>query len=517
MNYRRLGRTNLNVSVIGFGTCQLRLVPVRQAIDTLRRGFDLGVNIVHVAPDYEGAENLVAQALRETSKDIIICSQGYGPPELFEHFFETTCRTFNKERLKLFGIACIDDREILGENVWGTGGMVEFLLRKKEEGRLGGIFCTTHGTPEYIEKLIESDAFDALMIPYNILGFHLLTANIPEKPPEHLQGNKDIVFPAARDNDVGLMIMKPLAGGLLCSGHAFPQRSQLLPESDRIAAGKALRYILMNKEIACVVPGTASIEEAEQNARCGFGYIPLKEEDIKHVEHRAQSLAAATCSRCGSCEALCSQNLPISWLFRSAYIANYPSETFETPDTHEYFLLHPDDESICGRCENVTCACINGINIPVSLTRIHSLMKELRSKGVVPPAEVRETRGDKKGYRAKIIMKDLPAKVTPGEKAHGCLYLENSGQQPWYAHARRKQPKIVLAVSIAKTLLQTIQLRNDVHPMQRTHFPFELSTPQGDDTLIFSFSLAEVSHWNRRKPVLHLAEHKIAITNSMQK
>ena len=514
MNYRRLGRTNLQVSVIGFGTCQLRLVPAQQAIDTLRHGFELGVNMVHVAPDYEGADVLVAQALRETSRDVIICSQGYGPPELFEHFFETTCRTFNKERLELFGIACIDDREMLGENVWGTGGIMQFLLKKKEEGRLGGIFCTTHGTPEYIKKLIESDLFDALMIPYNILGFHLLTANLPGKESEHLPGNKDVVFPAARKHDVGLMVMKPLAGGLLCSGHAFPQRNQLLSESDRITAGSALRYILMNKEIACVVPGTASVKEAEENARSGSGHIALKEEDIKHIERRAKSLAAATCSRCGSCEALCNKNLPVSWLFRAAYIANYPSETFETPDTHEYFRIHPDNDAICNRCENMTCVCIKGINIPVTLAHIHTLMKELRSKGMVQPADMREITEDRKGYRAKIIMKDLPAAATPGSKVPCLLYLENCGQQPWYAHAHQKQPRTVLGVCFDKTLLQTVQLRQDVHPLQRAHFAFELSLPQGIDSPGFSFFLSETSYLDRYKPVLLLAEHRIANTNS---
>ena len=141
-------------------------------------------------------------------------------------------------------------------------------------------------------------------------------------------------------------------------------------------------------------------------------------------------------------------------------------------------------------------------------------MKELKSKGVVPPAEVREVAGDKKGYRAKIIMKDLPAEVTAGKKALCCLYLENSGKQPWYAHASRKQPKIVLCVSLDKTLLQTIQLRHDVHPMQRAHFAFELSAPQGIGTSAFSFFLAEASHRDRYKPVLPIGEHKIVITNS---
>jgi len=49
MEYRRLGRTQLQVSAIGFGTCQLRLMPEKQAIDMLLKGFDLGVNIVHTA------------------------------------------------------------------------------------------------------------------------------------------------------------------------------------------------------------------------------------------------------------------------------------------------------------------------------------------------------------------------------------------------------------------------------------------------------------------------------------
>src|SRR5262249_19097599 len=155
-------RTNLRVSVVGFGTCQLRLVPESQAVAALLRGISLGVNLIHTAPDYEGADDLIARALRQVSCDAIVCSQGYGPIGQFEQHFESLCAKLEKPRLKLFGIACIDDREALGENVWGAGGMVDFLLRKKKQGRLDGIFCTTHGSPEHIKKLLQSDVFDAL-------------------------------------------------------------------------------------------------------------------------------------------------------------------------------------------------------------------------------------------------------------------------------------------------------------------------------------------------------------------
>src|SRR5437762_3683364 len=116
MQYRRLGRSNLKVSAVGFGTCQLRRVPEQQALDTLLRGFELGVNLVHTAPDYEGADDLVARALKETPREVIVCSQGYGPMGQFERFFEDTCAKLRKERLELFGIACIEEREWFGEN-----------------------------------------------------------------------------------------------------------------------------------------------------------------------------------------------------------------------------------------------------------------------------------------------------------------------------------------------------------------------------------------------------------------
>ena len=87
------------MSVVGFGTCQLRLVPERQALNTLLRGFELGVNLVHTEPDYEGADDLVARAVRESGADVIVCSQGYGPMDEFERLFESTCEKLGKERL----------------------------------------------------------------------------------------------------------------------------------------------------------------------------------------------------------------------------------------------------------------------------------------------------------------------------------------------------------------------------------------------------------------------------------
>src|SRR5262245_61703550 len=103
MHYNRIGKPEFRISAVGFGTCQYRLVTERQAIDTLKRGFELGVNWVHTAPDYEGADGLIARAIAESGHDVMTFSQGYGNMAHFEYLFESTCRKFHKTRLEMFG------------------------------------------------------------------------------------------------------------------------------------------------------------------------------------------------------------------------------------------------------------------------------------------------------------------------------------------------------------------------------------------------------------------------------
>src|SRR5438094_562950 len=149
MQYRRLGRSNLSVSAVGFGTCQLRRVPEQQALDTLKRGFDLGVNLVHTAPDYEGADDLVAQAVEESGRHLL----SYHPE--------------------------------------------------------------------------------------------------PSRRYEDIPRNKTEIFPLAARHDVGLMIMKPLAGGLLCESKSFPPRAAFTAPP-KLSAAEVLREILRHPEVSCV-------------------------------------------------------------------------------------------------------------------------------------------------------------------------------------------------------------------------------------------------------------------------
>jgi predicted aldo/keto reductase-like oxidoreductase len=465
MVYRRLGRTDLLVSAVGFGTCQLRMVPRDSAIQTLLRGFALGVNVIHTAPDYEGAEEIVREAIDRARRQVVVCSQGYGSMANFEELFERAYLKFARHdgALAMFGVACVDDRERLSENVWGAGGMIEFLQEKKREGRLLGTFCTTHGRPDYIRKLIDSGAFDAIMIAYNPLGFHLLSGDLGEARMESLPGNRELFSHAAK-HDVGLMLMKPLAGGLLCDGKAFtpyfgPDRSALLQPGD------VLRYLLaLHPQVSCVMPGTASVAEAEENAQAGFGPLEIAPGTARRIAEKIEALGATICSRCGYCDDLCSRQLPVSWLFRAAYIDNRRSMTFETPNVYEYFNLHKSDAATCASCDAITCECPAGIDIPGSLSRIHGQMLELRRRGVLTTST--NDSHPPPGVAGRVVRQE---RFEAEGRAYLRLVVENNGSVPWLLE---RYDHIFLRVSHGRWSWTRVPLYADVVLGQRCHFVF---------------------------------------------
>jgi len=512
MKYRRLGRTGLQVSCVGFGTSQLRRVTSSVAIDTLLCGFDLGVNIVHTAPDYGGAEDLVAQAVVRTSKKIIVACNAYdvhgnrtSRVRHFEKLFESTCRKFKTDRLDLFGIASVDDREALGENVWGRGGMVEFIHRKKAQGRIGATFCTSHGSPEFNRRLIESGAFDAVMLSYNQLGFHLLTMT----PTEDVFRNRDEVFPLCRRHDVGLMIMLPLAGGMLCDSKAFGL------DEDRIRGGvranDALQSILRDENISCVMPGTASVSEAEENARAGHLPRTPSHRSLRVIDDRVAVLRSGVCSRCGQCELTCSQKLPIRWLFRAAYMSVYPNSPYETSDEYEYFRLHPSLHSTCATCQNVTCVCPTGIDVCGSLSALHgTMMDHLRRGLVAPPVPQRGFFGNR-WFGARVVRAELPERMRPNQTYTCRLFVENVGLRAWHPSGQWHGSSVRLEAFFDETLIASADVRERTGRGLRCHFVFDIKSPPCPTTVNFRLRLARSHRWLGNRASLTILERLIPV------
>lgn len=490
MQLREVGRSGVRLSVVGFGTCQLRLVPREQALATLVRGFELGVNWVHTSPDYGDAEELVAEAARSSGANVIPLSDGSGDRAHFEHCFERSLRIHGRRSLPLWGISCIDDQEFVGNDVWGPDGMVAFLARLKREGRIEGTYCTTHGPPDYVADLITCGAFDAIMLAWNPLGFHVLSsyAAAEGKSYEDLRVTKERILPLAREHGVAILAMKALAGGLLGRSKAFPPRELLANGRDLIKAHEVLRHVLTQDGIVAAVVGTGCVEEAEENALAGHGPLELAAERELALQERIAELRTTLCSRCGECEPTCSRGLPISWMFREAYIWLNPADTFDAVPRLHYFHLHEDEALACATCTNRTCLCTQGLDVPRELARVHEKMLELRAQGLLPktPLEL-ERAALETALPVRVIHFELPNPIAGGTCR---FWLENAGDRLWLCKAGSPDT-VELRLRSEQSLVKRIALREDVHPGMRSHLCFAVERGAPRAGTVFELARAD--------------------------
>jgi glutamate-1-semialdehyde aminotransferase len=289
------------------------------------------------------------------------------------------------------------------------------------------------------------------------------------------------------------MLMKPLAGGLLCSGKAFPGHAWRPGLPAPLPAGDVLRYLLMDDAIACVVPGIASIEEAAENAAAGTGDTRLDAESMARVRTRVDNLSRVLCSRCGKCDDLCSKGLPISFIFRAAYHYLYPTAPFGISSTLQYFRLVPSDDAPCSPCTERSCQCPSDIDIPKELTSIHQKMVELRGQGLVPFKDTKaEDWNTGRSYSCKVLSQEIPSRIIPGECVTIRLQLRNTGTRPWHKAAGNGHSSVALGVYLNGHAVQTVRLRKDVHPTDDCHFAYTVQLPAAPGPYLLRMGLFDL-------------------------
>ncbi len=274
MQTRPLGKTGLNVSVIGLGGVQLNSSPTGYAVRLVQRALDLGVNYIDTARDYGDSEIKVGIALRGQRERAFVSTKAgdrsrQGAWKQINESLERLQMDYvdNLHLHALFDLQDLDSR-------LGPGGALEALLQARQQGMARHIGCTSHRSSLLIEALMRFD-FETISVPLNIV----------EREPL-----ADLI-PLCRQKGVGVTIMKPLATGLL-------------------PARLALKW-LASQPIATAVPGCTTLEEIEENA--GVGHLPDFALTLQEAA-RAEALRAewdqVRCRLCAACLP-CSQGIPI--------------------------------------------------------------------------------------------------------------------------------------------------------------------------------------------------------------
>lgn len=278
MQYKVLGKTGLKVSVIGFGGIPVQRIDKLEAKKVIKRCEDLGINFLDSGRAYSVSEEVIGEALEENRGKWIIATKSMArDKESMAKDIEISLKNFKTDYIDLYqlhNVKTVEDYEkVLGEN-----GAYAALLEAKKQGKIKHIGITSHSL-DILKIAVEDGRFESMMYPYNIV---------------ETQGRE--LFERAAELNIGVIAMKPMAGGNLTDGSL------------------ALKFILENENITTAIPGMATIEEVEINAEAGVNFVSLNEDEKQKALSIAQEIGENFCRRCGYC-APCSKGIDIPNMF----------------------------------------------------------------------------------------------------------------------------------------------------------------------------------------------------------
>jgi len=347
MQTRILGRTGWKISVIGFGAIKLPNLSQKECDSLLNRAIDLGINFVDTADCYGDSEEKIGKALNRRRKEFYLSTKvderdGFGVMKKIERCLQ---------RLKTDWIDLILFHDVRGsdyEKIFEKGGL-EAIEKAREQGKVYQIGISIHQSISMMKKAVDSGIFSALMVAYSAIDEDRLTADL---------------IPSAHKKGIGVIAMKPLAGGKLTESLRGWNQKYFRGESP---AQISLQYILTNTHVACAIPGMTNLKELEENVKVGEDLRNLTSEEISVFMDWVGEVGKGFCRNCGYCLP-CPEGIPIPDIFRfESYYERYGMKRWAI----EQYRLLPVKAEVCSSCEQCLERCPYGVSIPEHLRKIH--------------------------------------------------------------------------------------------------------------------------------------------------
>lgn len=313
MQYRRFGRTQWNVSEIGYGMWGLAGwtgADMQEVERSLERSVELGCNFFDTAWAYaEGkSETILGNLVKRHAGKKLYCATKIpaknfkwpSRPEytLEECFPASHIIEYTEKSLKNLGVECIDLQQFhVWEDGWANHDEWKNAVEKlKKDGKVKHFGVSVNRwEPDNVLKTLHTGLIDAVQVIYNIFD----------------QAPEDNLFPLCRKLGIGVIARVPFdegtLTGTLTKDTTFPANDwrstyfvpdNLIPSVDHAEALRslipqgmtmadmALRFILGNDDVHTIIPGMRKIRNVEANIATSDGKALEKSLLVKLKAHR---------------------------------------------------------------------------------------------------------------------------------------------------------------------------------------------------------------------------------------
>lgn len=359
MNYRRLGRTGIDVSALGFGCMRLPTLGSPDRIDEeistelLHEAIESGINYIDTAWFYHStstgqagsSEPFVGRALRNGWRERVhlatkLPQQLVATRDDMDRFLERQLERLQTASLDFYLV------HALNGDAWNRMkdlGVREFLDKARERGLIRFPAFSFHGKKEdFIRIIDEYDGWSFAQIQYNYIDV------------DYQAGHSGLRY--AADKGLGIVVMEPLKGGRLANNlppemqAAFDRRSEAWSPAEW-----GLRYVWNEPGVSLLLSGMGDAMQLRENLRTAESAAEniLTHDQLAVYEAARAAMKSrmkADCSACRYCQP-CPQGVQIPELLAALNKAAIWDTSDHMFTGYGQITGKPEACVDCGQCE----------------------------------------------------------------------------------------------------------------------------------------------------------------------
>ena len=317
----KLGKTNLKITRWGLGGIPLSTIMSGNTEDVINQvihaALDYGINIIDTARGYMDSETLIGEVMKERRSDCILASKTMSRnKDAAMEDIEESLRQLQTDKIELYQIHALKPHEV--STVMGKEGALQALRKAQVQGMIDYIGLTSHHIDVLID-LLKTVEFDTVMFPFNVIEREAETQLIS----------------LANAQDIGTIVMKPLAGGAIRN------------------IDKAFRFF-NNFPVNLFLNGVANIDEFNENISSAENRNPLTADELSSFEEEVSYLGKDFCRRCSYCEP-CPNDIQIPFMihlfWQTVQGKKYEELPVEKQDMGKNSMIWFEACEECGKCQ----------------------------------------------------------------------------------------------------------------------------------------------------------------------
>lgn len=273
---RALGKTGVQIPVLGLGTAPSGHRPEKEAVAFYHRCLDAGLTHFDTGPARGGfgnAQVYLGRVLPERRRDVFLatrCCEPDGEAALKQ--LRQSLADLRIDQVDLVYVQSLGDDAMAPERIFAANGVCKALEKARRDGLTRFLGVSGHHRPWRFLKAMEEWDFDVMMNAVSVVS-------------RHIYDFEGLVWPAAAGKGIGLLAMK-VYGGVRESRTSA--KGSHLPDEMKPAG---LRYALGLPGVSGAVLGLYDDEELRQTLAWSRSLAPLTAEELAALDAPTRDLA----------------------------------------------------------------------------------------------------------------------------------------------------------------------------------------------------------------------------------